>query len=171
MEGVTINIVSDTLTPALARLEKNLHAAPAVMRTIANILDRSVKENFRAEGRPEGWRALQPSTANAKVTKRGNRRGYAHILRVSAGSAGLLGSIQTRSSVLSAEIGTPKKYAGAHQYGTNVAGRGRHTTIPKRTFIGRSDRPQKGKFELLPEDEQSIVKAIDAHVIGGQTGA
>lgn len=161
---MTVSVVSDTLTPALARLKASLSDPAPAMRTIANVLDRSVKANFRAEGRPTKWKPLAPSTVKGKATKT-KRRGSAHILR---SSGRMIQSVQTRSSRYTAEIGAPGVVPAVHQLGTNRAGRGRHTTIPKRTFIGRSDRPQTTSFDLLPEDEQTIVKAIDAHIMRGQ---
>ena len=176
---LTVQLVHDSITPALARLKAAMKNPAPAMRTIANILDRSVKANFRAEGRPKGiWPKLKPSTANAirqgyrtrtrqlkgggtMVSSSVKRRGYAHILR---DTGRLIGSIQTRSGMFSAQVGAPGVVAAVHQLGTHRAGRGRHTTIPKRTFIGRSDRPQTAKFELLPEDEQAIEKAIDAWI-------
>ena len=167
---LTVQLVHDSITPALARLKAAMKNPAPAMRTIANILDRSVKASFRAEGRPEKWRPLSPRTANAirqgyrtrtRQLKGGGtmmsssvkRRGYAHILR---DTGRLIQSIQTRSGMFSAEVGTKLDYAAQHQYGTR--------RIPKRTFIGRSDRPQTAKFELLPEDEQAIEKAIDAWI-------
>ena len=162
---MTVSVVSDTLTPALARLKESLSNPAPAMRTIANILDRSVKANFRAAGRPVKWKPLAPSTAKGKITKT-QRRGYANILRPTGDN--IFKRIQSRSSRYTAEIGAPGVVPTVHQLGTNRAGRGRHTTIPKRTFIGRSDRPQTTSFDLLPEDEQAIVKAIDAHIMRGQ---
>lgn len=162
---LSVTVLSDTLTPALRKLASSLSDPTPVMRTTANILDRSAKANFRAEGRPQKWQPLAPSTVKAKVTK-GSQRGSAHILR---NTGRMIQSIQTRSGRYDAEIGAPGVVPAVHQLGTNRAGRGHHTTIPKRTFIGRSDRPQTSVFELLPEDEQAIVKAIDFHVMKGQT--
>ena len=162
---LTVNVISDTLTPALARLKASLSDTTPAMRTIEGVLKSSFFANFRAQGRPEKWRALKPSTAKGKITKK-ERRGYANILHPTGDH--ILKRIQTRSSRYTAEIGAPGVVPAVHQLGTNRAGRGRHTTIPKRTFIGRSDRPQTTSFDLLPEDEQAIVKAIDAHIMRGQ---
>jgi phage virion morphogenesis protein len=163
--GVTV--VSDTLTPALKRLRNNVANPAPVMRTIANVLDRSTKANFKAQGRPAKWEALQPSTIHAKVTKT-KRRGSGHILR--GATSTLIKSIQTRSTRYQAEIGAPGVVPATHQVGTTRAGRRHNIRIPQRSFIGRSDNPSpKTQLLLLREDEDAIVKAVDEHIMGGQT--
>ena len=174
--GFGIVVVHDGITPSLKRLAAALENPGPAFRTIANVLDRSVKKNFRAEGRPQKWDALKPSTAGTVKSRssslktrkvRTKRRGTAHILR---DTGRLAQSIQTRSSRDFAEVGAPGVIAAVHQYGTNRAGRSHNVTIPKRTFIGASDKPQQSKFELVREDEQDVEKAIDGHIMKAARG-
>lgn len=159
---VTLQLVSDTLTPELERMHRALVDPGPVMRTIANVLDRGVKRNFRAEGRPTKWPRLAASTSGRKVTKGGKRRGSAHILR---DTGRLIGSIQSRSGTFFAEIGTALVYAPAHQFGTVRAGRSHNVKIPRRPFIGSSTQ-NPSEFRLVAEDERDAIRAIDAHILG-----
>ncbi len=152
-----ITVVSDTLTPALRRLKQELADPSRVMRVIEAILMKSFEANLKEQGRPVKWKPLALATTRGWVTKE-ERRGKENILYPTGKH--IKQAVQTRSDRYSAEIGAPGVVPAVHQYGTNRAGRGNLTTIPKRTFIGRSDRPQKATFDLLPEDEKAIERVI-----------
>ncbi len=159
-----IRLVSDTVTPALMRLQASLTNPSPAMAKVANILDRSVKANFRSQGRPGKWEALKPSTAKGLVTKTGKRRGYGHIL-ISSGD--MRKSIQARSGRDYAEVGAAGVVPAVHQFGTNRAGRGRSTRIPRRPFIGSTNQAPN-EFRLIDQDEKAIVKVIDDFIMKGQ---
>lgn len=188
-----VRVVSDTLTPALNKLRDSLADPSPVMRDIANLMDRSFKANLRAQGRPRKWEALKPSTVNAPATKKA-RRGSGHIL-VDTG-VHIKMAVQTRSTRYSAEIGAPGVIPSVHQVGTRFVRRGFSAKpgktlrwygasgqpvfaksvgpatirIPPRPFIGRSDNlSPKTQLLLLREDEDAIEKAIDHHIMRGQT--
>lgn len=93
-----------------------------------------VRENFRQEGfvdsKVEKWKPAKrksnpkhPDQAYGTLLSRRNR---------------LYRSVSKRASPGKAVVYTNVPYAAAHNEGTNNAGRGRKTKIPKRQFIGPS---------------------------------
>ncbi|MBF0556984.1 MAG: phage virion morphogenesis protein [Nitrospirae bacterium] len=101
----------------IAQRVKNLKPA---MQLIGERVTASVKENFRAGGRPEMWipsqRAKQTGTQTLIDTKR------------------LMNSIHPTAYNNRVEIGTDVKYSAIHQFG-GYAGRGHKSYIPPRPYL------------------------------------
>jgi phage virion morphogenesis protein len=105
--------VKETLN-LIAQRVKNLKPA---MKIIGKLVTASVKENFRAGGRPEAWR---PSSALRTL--------------VGVPQARLMPSIHYTAYNDSVEIGTNVVYAAIHQFG-GYAGRGHKSYIPPRPYF------------------------------------
>jgi phage virion morphogenesis protein len=132
---------------AFARLERVLADTTPVMRAIGTGLVADTHDRFDAAQDPDGgaWAALNPDYA---ATKRGPG-----ILRESAMSGGLQGSITYRASRTDVTVGTNKVYGAIHQFGGvinsksggllvfKIGGKLVKTpsvTIPARPFLGIS---------------------------------
>ena len=93
-----------------------------------------VRENFRQEGfvdsKLEKWKP-----AKRKSDPKHPDRAYGTLL---SRRNHLYKSVNKRASPGKAVVYTYVPYAAAHNEGTNNAGRGRKTRIPKRQFIGES---------------------------------
>jgi len=107
---------------------------PALKR-IGQILTRSVRENFLAEGRPSRWKPLAQSTlwamagGEAGHTKRGAPRmkkgaqarlSMHRILSGSAMAGGLMGTIHYETDPNQVRVGTDKAYGAIHQFGGTI---------------------------------------------------
>lgn len=161
---VAITLVSDTVTPALRQLQAHVQDTAPAFADIATVLHRSTLRNFTEEGRPQKWAPLSPATAEGMITKK-HKRGYANILHPTGQL--IMRRIATKSGNGFAQVGAMGIVPAVHQFGTNRAGRGRRTKIPRRPFIGRSDASPT-EFSLVREDEQSIEKIIAKHIERGQ---
>ena len=93
-----------------------------------------VRENFRQEGfvdsKLEKWKP-----AKRKSNPKHPDKAYGTLL---SRRNNLYKSVSKRASPRQAVVYTNVSYAAAHNEGTNNAGRGRKTRIPKRQFIGKS---------------------------------
>jgi len=117
----------------------------------------SVAENFRAQGRPEKWKALKFETLKARFM-RGNRRRKNKrwvrtpaAMRFFAGAKILMDSGRLANSIGFAvkgnqvEIGTNLIYAATHQFGD------KKRNIPARPFLVFQDRDVE-EFAGMIED-------------------
>ena len=114
-------------------------------RIAGGFIMESVGRTFRAGGRPEAWKPLSKATLK--------RRGQGALILQDIGT--LMTSIGAKSGdgimvlkPLELRVGTNVPYARYHQEGIGV---------PARPFM-----------QLLPEDEEKIVKAITEHIMGGE---
>lgn len=114
-----------------------------------NLALRRFKENFQNEGFfgrkwKEVKRRLNPKTKGAARTR-----------KILTGQTADLGrSLQLSTQPGKAMIESDLPYSVAHNEGTSTAGRGRHTRIPKRQFMGEHD-------SLTREIKELVKKEID----------
>lgn len=126
-----------------------------VPKVIGNRLVRAFKENFQNEsffGQP--WKDVKRRTNPTKKQAKSvdSRR------KILTGRSGDLGrSIQFKISGGTVTIISDLPYSAAHNEGTHTAGRGNHTTIPKRQFMG--DHPEVQRI-INEEINKAIHKAI-----------
>ncbi len=110
------------------------------------------KENFQVEGfvdtAREPWqevkRRMDPRVRGARATRK--------ILTGDTGE--LKESVSYEKTAEGVMIYSDKPYASAHNEGTENAGRGHSTHIPKRQFIGKSE-------SLEMKIEETIVKRLN----------
>ena len=113
--------------------EAVMHDAPLI---IGNELVKAFKQNFQDEGFfGQKWQDVKRRTNPTK--------GKEHLAdarrKILTGRTGNLGrSIRKEVRDGSVRIYSDLPYSAAHNEGTTTAGRGRHTVIPQRQFIGRS---------------------------------
>jgi phage gpG-like protein len=110
-----------------------MHDAPLI---IGNELVKAFKQNFQDEAFfGKKWQDVKRRTNPPK-----GKEGLADARRkILTGRTGNLGrSIRKEVRDGSVRIYSDLPYSAAHNEGTTTAGRGRHTVIPQRQFIGRS---------------------------------
>lgn len=149
---IKLDVTSNTIGPALARLvAANVDMTP-LMGAIAGDLHDAVEENFATEGRP-AWAPLSPVT----IAQRGNA---GPILQR---TGQLAGSITPSHDAMSAAVGTNKIYGPTLQFGAKKGefGRGKSRNfpipwgnIPARPFLAVTDDDQEAILELVLDYER-----------------
>lgn len=135
-EPIEIRIDDAELQKNLQRLAERAENLRPLMKNIAGIMEDSVEENFKQEGRPDKWQKLAKSTIKQR-TKKGHWPG--RILQV---RGELASSITSYYDSYSAVVGTNKVYAAIHQLGGN-AGRGKKVKIPARPYLKLTETAHK----------------------------
>jgi len=115
------------------------------------------KDGFQNEGFTNGglqkWeevkRRMDPKITGAKATR-----------KILTGDTADLGESIQQKNAANGEVTiySDKEYAGAHNEGTNNAGRRRNVTIPKRQFIGHSAELDKEVTDELKRKLDIIIK-------------
>jgi len=126
----------------LIYLKKKLEDLTPQMRAAAGDLKDAVMENFEkqsAAGKP--WARLAKSTVKQRAKK---GYGSGKILQRRGGGAGLKGSITSRYSATSAEVGTKKIYAAIHQYG-GIIHRSKLKSYLNKKMAGKRGSKKLGK--------------------------
>lgn len=133
----------------LTKLETKLKKKTRLLRKMGSYQVTSTMLNFQAEGRPDKWPPLAESTIQReylggnKERKRKRKLGGKAYRRYRAGKKMLIDTGMLRQSVNyqvkgnAVEVGpggAATDYARIHNEG-GMAGRGRKTPIPKRTYL------------------------------------
>ncbi|MBQ0112998.1 MAG: phage virion morphogenesis protein [Bacteroidales bacterium] len=99
-------------------------------RIIGNKAVMMFKQNFQEEGFfGQKWKEV-------KRRQDPKTKGAARFRAILTGSGDLGRSVKMQVSTRSVTIYSDLPYSSAHNDGTHTAGRGNHTTIPQRQFIG-----------------------------------
>jgi phage virion morphogenesis protein len=136
----------DVLKRRLDELARDLHQVERPLKAIGTYMVGSVQKNFQAQGRPQKWTPLAPSTLRGR--RKGKGSGGPSIL---TDTARLKNSIQSKIAISadpSVSIGSNVKYARRQQEGfPKGTGRG-HAHTPARPFlvIQDEDVPAMGKI-------------------------
>lgn len=109
------------------------------LNDIENLIQSSVEQNFVEEGRPTPWKKLKSATIRGR-TKRGTWPG-----QILTESSQLRSSVNTRVQGNTIFVGSNKKYAHAHQFGSPKK------NIPKRPFLLFQKEDIKEAREILEE--------------------
>jgi len=112
------------------------------------------KENFEQEGFVD--QTKQP-WQEVKRRLNSRTRGVDRINKILHKTGELKESISYEKQPGSVIIYSDKPYASAHNEGTSTAGRGRSTKIPKRQFIGQS---QKLNEKIQKEIEEGLNRIL-----------
>jgi phage gpG-like protein len=129
----------------LGRIGQAAHGDAQLNATFADILYEEVMGNFDAGGNPR-WVPLAESTLMQR-----SRQGYSNPKPLE----GLERYLRKRSSATEAEVfmNIDPAIAGAHQFGTDRAGRGNTTRIPARPYL-----------EIGPGARVKIQRAWSRHI-------
>ena len=146
-DPIEIRIDDAELQEHLRKLVAKTENLRPLMKNIAGIMEDSVEENFKQEGRPDKWQELAKSTIKQR-TKKGHWPGK--ILQVS--QTGLASSITSKYDNDSAMVGTNKPYAAIHQLGGD-AGKNKKVKIPARPYL-----------KLNTKEEKQIIQAIEHYL-------
>ena len=123
-----------------------------IPKVVANKLAHSFRENFQTESFfGQKWQDVKRRT-EADESEEGKADARRKILTGRSGNLGR--SLQTEVKDGECSVISDLPYSAAHNEGTTTAGRGNHTTIPQRQFMG--DHPAVQKII-----EETIVKYID----------
>ena len=151
MTGVQITIDDAEVNAMLARVEKAGADTQPLMAEIAGAMLVSTQRRFEtALDRPRRhpWQRLNPRTAARRVNRKGTRRGFDNILRV---SNRLYDSIVGEASATEAAVGSNVTYAAAHQLGAEIEKPERQATVQLRKVKGRTrfaSKTHKRKREM-----------------------
>ena len=146
--NIEIQLQQDSLTPALNRLIAAGSDLSPAMRAITGVLSDEAEHAFEYEVNPstgEHWAGLFNTTIKQR-TKKGHWPGQ--ILQQ---SGQLAASIQSDYGSDFARIGSNKKYAAAHQLGSEV------NHLEARPFLGLSP---EGEQEILSTLQQFLQSAL-----------
>lgn len=116
MAGVSFHLDDSLAQDILSRIERAASRPTGAMHAIGAHFVMSAQRNIETETAPDGskWPPLSPRTANQRVGRRGARRGYDHMLRV---TNRLYASISYVATDRSMEWGSNVEYARVHQLG------------------------------------------------------
>lgn len=128
--------------------------APVIMgKTAVDFFTESFQNEGFTDVSLEPWKEVK-RRQNPKVT------GARAIRAILTGDTGDLGMSIEHEKTDNGEVTvrSDKTYSKAHNEGTNNAGRGRSTTIPKRQFIGDSETLNQKVLEALKEKADGIIR-------------
>jgi phage virion morphogenesis protein len=175
---ITVTIDDHAVRTALEAVAARVNNLAPLFHEIGQYYEGRVLENFAKESDPAGnkWAPLSKATLMMRL---GLQKGFEENGTLSAKgkqflttkallfqSGNLRKSIHYQSTATSVIIGTGPidkvpKYAGVHQLGTNIAGRGRKVSIPARPYLAMN----KGTtLELAPRDRDEIVKMVSRYI-------
>ncbi|MCG6552503.1 MAG: phage virion morphogenesis protein [Candidatus Magnetominusculus sp. LBB02] len=122
MSGALIEVTIDDggVIEALSLIAQRVTNLKPAMQLIGKRVTASVKENFRAGGRPQMWIPSQRAKATGTQTLIDTKN--------------LMNTIHPTAYNDRVEIGTNVKYAAIHQFG-GYTGRGHKSYIPPRPFL------------------------------------
>lgn len=112
----------------IKEISKKAGSAKPAYKIIGDRLKKSVRQNFKDQGRPEEW------VGHSEATKKSRKNKSGKILLVRGANGGLFGSINYHASNNEARVGSPKIYAAIQNSG-GKAGRGRKVIIPARPYL------------------------------------
>lgn len=128
-----------------------------IPRKVANKVASAFRQNFQTEsffGKP--WKDVKRRTEPraGQEDKADARR------KILTGRTGNLGrSIKTQVKDGECTIISDLEYSAAHNEGTSTAGRGRHTTIPQRQFMGHHKEVDRIIKETIEQTIQNAFKS------------
>ncbi len=175
---ITVTIDDKDVRAALEAVVQRVNNLAPLFHQIGQYYEGRVLENFAKESDPAGnkWTPLSAATMMSRL---GLHKGFKKNGALSAKgkkiittkallfqSGDLRKSIHYQSTNNSVIIGTGAinnvpKYAGVHQFGTNIAGRGKKTTIPARPYLAMN---QGTTMELAPRDRDAIVNMVQSYL-------
>lgn len=163
---INIIVKDHEVQASFRRLIDKAQSPEPAMGAIAGVMLAAVEDNFRAEGRPNRWKALKASTlaARAKAGKSG---------KILQASGKLAASITPFHSRTSAGVGTNRPYAAAMNNGSRP-----HEIKPKNkkalAFGGgvfkRVKHPgtvPRPFMVLMDRDKSDMVQIMAAHLRSG----
>ena len=175
---ITVTIDDHEVRAALDAVAARVNNLAPLFHQIGQFYEGRVLENFAKECDPAGnkW---APLSATTLMMRFGLKKGFKKTGTLSAKGKQFLTtkailvqdgylrqSIHYQPTATSVTIGTGDidkvgKYAAVHQFGTNIAGRGKKTTIPARPYLAMN---QGATLELAPKDRDEIVNIISRYM-------
>mgnify|MGYP006283574597 FL=1 len=157
MAGVSLRFDDSELQRDVQGMRKRAANTRPAFEVVGELVRTSVVANFEAEGRPDKWPELKPSTL-----KRRPKAGQ--ILRRQGFAGGLMGSISAKPMDDGVRIGTNKVYAAVHQFG---AKKGAFGATSKGAPIPWGDIPARPYLLIQDEDEARICRVLENFILRG----
>lgn len=152
-----IDIDSQAVLTALARLQQATNNMSPVMANIAQALASESERQFQTETGPGGnWPDLSDTT---KMFRERMGKWPGKKLQLSGG--GLAASVQTGYDDNTAWIGSNKPYAAMHQFGGKTSPR---SMIPNKTIQARPYLPFDATGALTDNAQHTILEILQAHL-------
>lgn len=130
-----------------------------IPRKVGNRIVRMTKQNFQDEGYfGKRWQEVKRRQPHRKGHSK-HYNGSDTRRKILTGRTGDLGrSIKARPDKASVTIYSDLPYSAAHNEGSQNAGRGHRTKIPKRQFLGDHPKVEKETHDII---EHEITKIIN----------
>ncbi|TCS38518.1 phage virion morphogenesis protein [Paucimonas lemoignei] len=163
---INIPVIDQEVQTALKKMLDHSQDAKPAMAAISGVMLGAIEDNFRAEGRPQKWRALRSSTLAARAAA-----GKAGKILQATGK--LAASMTPFHSNTEAGVGTNRPYAAAMHFGSKP-----HEIKPKNkkalAFGGKVFRRVKHPgtvarpfMVLMPNDQEDILDIAARHLMSG----
>lgn len=123
-------------------------------KKVGNRIVRMTKQNFQDEGYfGKRWKEVKRRNGHGRRSNGSDTR-----RKILTGRTGDLGrSIKAEPEKASVTIYSDLPYSAAHNEGTNNAGRGHRTSIPKRQFIGDHPKVQQAVRDTIEKEISKIL--------------
>lgn len=157
---ITVEIESDTITPALEELTRLLDDLTPVMQEIGDYLVGATKDRFQEGKAPDGsvWAPKSPATL-ARYLAEGARS--AMVRPLVGPSKTLSTNIFKQAGPSSVEVGSPTIYGAVMQFG---AAKGDYGETSRGSPIPWGDIPARPFLGISPDDETNILSIIDREI-------
>lgn len=153
---MTIEEMKDKIAQQKIDIERAINED--IPRKVGNRVVRMTKQNFQDEGYfGKRWKKVKRRQPQRKG--HGKRyQGSDTRRKILTGRTGDLGrSIKAKPEKASVTIYSDLPYSAAHNEGTQNAGRGHHTKIPKRQFLGDHSKVQQATKEIIESEINKIL--------------
>lgn len=129
-----------------------------IPKKVARKMVSMTKQNFQEEGfYGKPWKEVQRRQPPQKGRRR--YRGADTQRKILTGRTGDLGrSIRSEVGTATVTIYSDLPYSAAHNEGTNNAGRGHRTRIPKRQFLGEHPKVHQEVKKIIETEISKILK-------------
>jgi len=168
-------IQDEQVNAVLARLAAAVEDTTPAMHEIGQYYEGRVLQNFADESDPEGrpWPRLSAVTLGMGLAKGKRLKKSGHLAKagrqyltnkkmlVESGDLRRTVHYQADRNQVIIGAGGEIKYAGVHQFGTLIAGRGRKTRIPARPYLAVNEG---AGMRLAEKDRQRIIEIVEKHI-------
>ena len=147
---MTIEQMRDKIARQKIEIERAIN--DDLPKKIGNRVVRMTKQNFQEEGfYGKRWKEVKRRQGHGK-------RGADSRRKILTGRTGDLGrSIKAKPEQASVTIYSDLPYSAAHNEGTQNAGRGHRTRIPKRQFLGNHPKVEQAVRETIQTEINKIL--------------
>jgi len=153
---MTIEQMKDKIAQQKIEIERAIN--DDLPKKIGNRVVRMTKQNFEDEGYfGKRWKEVKRREPHRKGHSK-RYKGSDTRRKILTGRTGDLGrSIKAKPEQASVTIYSDLPYSAAHNEGTQNAGRGHRTKIPKRQFLGNHPKVEQATKEIIEREISKIL--------------